>query len=443
MSLTSDVSEKREMVMQENEKKQSIGDALEFTYEVVKAIADAVMARGGGMQHLRRIVNEPALARQIADLIVPAGSEVERPLGENEYLVPVAYDMPRDRAKLESEFSKDGVSEMFYGNYEWQLHVSCIKIDQTPGERIMLVKHFRGSWSDSCGRNTTSEANIAEMDKLGYRPATHLEAYAFAKANPELQRQLQIVAPGSSVWSGGHRYVAVLRGDSRGRILTCDLSDREWDSGYRFLFVRQMIARLRRYLSVSPQKLIEVPKLIEQSQSGHPYRGAATNGNTLPPNHYRVHVTYAPLPSIKELGEGWDYRFASCFGDEDYSPPRIHASCVGMDRTPGERMFYVHDAGGNWESEERIAWGLVQRNAAAPNGYRPATHEETYEFAKAHPELVDFVGLGSFQIVGLGGNCNPVRHAFCIMQEGSRRSFVDEALDEGFGSETRVLFVSR
>jgi len=44
-------------------------------------------------------------------------------------------------------------------------------MDETPGDRIFLVKHFEYM--------TESEANIAEMDKLGYRPAIHLEAYEF------------------------------------------------------------------------------------------------------------------------------------------------------------------------------------------------------------------------------------------------------------------------
>jgi hypothetical protein len=118
------------------------------------------------------------MTQKIADFVsVPAGSEIERPLGENEYLVPVAYDMPRDKEVLESEFGS--ASELFYGNYEWQLHSSCAEIDQTPGNRVMLLKRF--------SHDTMSEAHIAEMDVLGYRPATHLELYAFAKVNPPKQ----------------------------------------------------------------------------------------------------------------------------------------------------------------------------------------------------------------------------------------------------------------
>jgi hypothetical protein len=220
--------------MRRSKRDQGIGDVVSnfgFAFELLKVIAHAVLAKGGTMQHLRRVVKESALQKQIADLIVPVGSEIERPLVDGEYRVPVSYSMPRDKATLESEFSKNGVSDLFTGNYEWQPHSSCAEIDQTPGERIMLVKYF--------GRETTSEANIAEMGKLGYRPATHLEAYAFAKANPELQRQFWIVALGSSTMDGADRYVAVLRSDSDGRVLGNDWFDLEWGSGHRFLFVRK------------------------------------------------------------------------------------------------------------------------------------------------------------------------------------------------------------
>ena len=158
-------------------------------------------------------------------------SEIERPLGEGEYLVQVDYTMPSDMKTLEAEFSKGGVSDLFYENYEWQPHSSCIDADQTPGNRVMLLKHF--------GRNSTSEEYIAEMNKLGYRPATHREAHAFAKANPNLQCQFWIMALGSSSVCGDNRCIAVLRSGSGGRLLDGYWFDGKWSSDDRFLFVRK------------------------------------------------------------------------------------------------------------------------------------------------------------------------------------------------------------
>ncbi len=201
-----------------------------FASEVFKVIAHAVMAQGGDMQHLRRIMNEPALQRQIADLLVPTGFAEERPLGRDEYLVPVGYDMPRDKEKLEAELSKDGVpvTLYLYDDCEWRLHSSCAEIDQAPGNRVMLLKDF--------GRSAMSEVIIAKMDKRGYRPATHLEACAFAKANPALQHRFSIVALGSSAAS----WVAKLSGDSKRRYFGLEWFGLQWwPSNTRFLFVRK------------------------------------------------------------------------------------------------------------------------------------------------------------------------------------------------------------
>ena len=155
----------------------------------------------------------------------------EQPLGEGEYRVFVDYTMPHDKETLEREFSEGGIWYRFIGSYEWQLHPSCAEIDQTPGERIMLVKHF--------DRETKSEQNIAEMNTLGYRPATHPEAYAFAKANPDLQRQLWIVALGSSAINCGDRFVMVLDGSSSRRVLGHSSFGSSWVASGRFLFVRK------------------------------------------------------------------------------------------------------------------------------------------------------------------------------------------------------------
>ncbi len=155
----------------------------------------------------------------------------------------------------------------------------------------------------------------------------------------------------------------------------------------------------------------------------------------LPADHYRVPVTYAPMPSMETLKKEWGEDNVSVIFDG--RPFTLHTSCVGMDRTPGERTFYVHDAGGDWESEERIAWGLKQRNVVAPNGYRPATPEETYEFAKAHPELVDFVGLGSLAVNGDN------RYVADVWQNDGQRVLGSYWLGGRWARGYRVLFVAK
>ena len=160
-------------------------------------------------------------------------STKDQPLGEGEYRVHVTYTMPNDKEMRECGFVKSGFSDLFTGDYEWHNHPTCAKIDQTPGQRIMLVKHF--------DHDTTSEQNIAEMDKLGYRPATHLEAYAFAKTNPELKGRFWIIALGSFAMIIRLRCISVLYDDDVGiSILGDRWFDNVWDRCiYSFLFVRQ------------------------------------------------------------------------------------------------------------------------------------------------------------------------------------------------------------
>ncbi|MFZ2804131.1 MAG: hypothetical protein WA001_02830 [Patescibacteria group bacterium] len=147
----------------------------------------------------------------------------------------VDYKLPTDLETLEAEFSKDGVAEELY-EISWKLDPSCAEIDQTPGNRVMLLKCFK--------RDTTPEENITEMGKLGFHPAIHLEAYAFAKANPDLQLQYEIVALGSyGLYIDGYTHLVVLDSDSGQRIFCTQWA--EYLYGYQgyselqFLFVRK------------------------------------------------------------------------------------------------------------------------------------------------------------------------------------------------------------
>lgn len=202
-----------------------------FVFEVFKAIAHAVLAKGGTMEHLRRLVKESQLQRQIADLIVPAGSVVTyQPHGEGEYRAFVSYAPLPSKAQLEAEFGKGNVSDIFDGR-PFEKLASCLNMDETPEVKDFLVKCF--------GRETQSEDNIAEMDALGYRPATHIEAYEFQKVYPELQHQFWIVALGSFAKFDGRRFVAVLNADGFRRIFGSYWFGRRWGARGRFLFVRK------------------------------------------------------------------------------------------------------------------------------------------------------------------------------------------------------------
>ena len=82
-------------------------------------------------------------------------------------------------------------------------------------------------------------------------------------------------------------------------------------------------------------------------RGGEHYRDSA-RVEALPPDHYRVTISYSPMPSMDELKKEWGKDNVSVIFDG--RPFSFHASCVGMDRVPGERVFYLHDAGGDWQS---------------------------------------------------------------------------------------------
>jgi hypothetical protein len=88
-------------------------------------------------------------------------------------------------------------------------------------------------------RNASVDAVLAEMDRLGLRPALYEELLGFAAQYPDEQRKYPIVALGSETRVGGFRSVACLWGDGPGRSLGLRWVDGDWHDYYRFLAVRK------------------------------------------------------------------------------------------------------------------------------------------------------------------------------------------------------------
>lgn len=153
------------------------------------------------------------------------------------YTVHVDYASLPSMTELEKQFSgKGSVSEIFDGRV-WENHESCQEIDETPGEREFLVKHF--------GVDMTSDAVIAWGQENGYRVATYKEAIEFDAKSPVKHRKFWIAALGSSVLQDDHRFVAGLNDGGLGHILVNRWfendwsSSNEWSDDYRFLLVRK------------------------------------------------------------------------------------------------------------------------------------------------------------------------------------------------------------
>lgn len=88
------------------------------------------------------------------------------------------------------------------------------------------------------GRAISSKNALAEMSKLGFRPATLEELLSFGAQNTEVQREFSVVALGSLCVLLGVRRVPCLYGDGSLRFLNLFWFDGGWHGDCRFLVVR-------------------------------------------------------------------------------------------------------------------------------------------------------------------------------------------------------------
>jgi len=191
----------------------------------------------------------------------------------------------------------------------------------------------------------------------------------------------------------------------------------------------------------------EQPKPVEQQPQGepqgaHPYRNAPTNGNTLPADHYRVHVNRGSLPSKATLKKQFSNDGVSDLFNGKHEWKK-HSSRMGASDVTAEEVVMVvkqftpeeiEEMGGP-ESENIIAWGLK-------NGLVSADEKETYAFG-INSETCDLqrkfwlVGLGSFAVRG-GRRC------VALLRSGSGGRFLGHGwFGSGWHASYRFLFVRK
>ena len=144
-------------------------------------------------------------------------------LPSNTYRVRVNYDLPVETAVTN-------------GKYNWSdgdltsKHFPTKRSGTTSLD--IEIKHFNGARS--------SENAIAELDKMGLRPAELHELLALGEQYPDLQKEFPVATLGS-VWRRllGDRHVAVLYGDGGRRGLGLGWFGAAWGAAYRFAAVRK------------------------------------------------------------------------------------------------------------------------------------------------------------------------------------------------------------
>lgn len=115
------------------------------------------------------------------------------------------------------------------GKYDWANHDITSEHFSTERKGIVEVFveliHFN--------RNISTDKALAELDKMGYRPAELQELLALGEKYPDLQREFPIIALGSD-WQNpfGGRQCACLVYHGSGRDLHLDRLVRDWERVY-------------------------------------------------------------------------------------------------------------------------------------------------------------------------------------------------------------------
>lgn len=203
-------------------------------FECFKALVEAVQDEGGSDVDLNRLLDKDH-ARTVARALLgtsDASTEVvasaSMAVATDPHLRVMVDGSPLPSlADLNTKYFD--WAPILFDDRKWTYHKSCQNLQ--PGERDFLVKYF--------GNAVTSDEVFAWAEVSSYRPATHLEAISFSGAHPGLQRNIWIVALGSSAMLDGYSCVAVLCGTSSGRALSAGLLGSSWGPVNRFLLVRK------------------------------------------------------------------------------------------------------------------------------------------------------------------------------------------------------------
>ena len=210
-------------------------------HKIFAALTRGILANGGSPDLLRLILDHGPVQDEIAQTIILA----ERPLHESEHWLRVPYGPLPSIALLRKQFGRIGlsglripsVSELFDGR-AWNRRPSCIGVDETPGQRIFGIHHFKEAVDEA-------EA-IRRMRKRRHRPVTHEELYWFQHGRPLLRTSYDIIALGTiSEKSDGIAYAAKLGASSfMGQDIGTSLGDVPIDSLFEpqrsgFLSIRE------------------------------------------------------------------------------------------------------------------------------------------------------------------------------------------------------------
>lgn len=197
------------------QQKSGFLSALGVMWEIWKALVNAVLDLGGSDDDLRRIQTDKELRRKLAELIVGATRKVFR--------LVVNYD-----ESVETLVKR--------GKYDWtndSITSKNFPTKRTGTSEVVVELVY-------LNRAVSTDEALAELDRMGFRPAELKELLVLGAEQPELQREFPIVALGS-VWQypDGDRRCAYLGRYADGRDLDLYWLGRDWYGHCRFAAVRK------------------------------------------------------------------------------------------------------------------------------------------------------------------------------------------------------------
>ncbi len=159
----------------------------------------------------------------VAGILPPDRETFRKLLG----LVAVAYQLIVD-------YTKSLATIIAEGKYDWvNENITEANFPNSASGTVSVIAeivHFN--------RAISSHSAVAELAKMGLRPATIWELLAFGAKYPDIQRSFWIVALGSSCKVDGKYYVGKLLSLGSKRRANLDRCGAGWDTHYRFLAVR-------------------------------------------------------------------------------------------------------------------------------------------------------------------------------------------------------------
>lgn len=202
-----------------------------LAFEILRVLINAILAVGGKIEHLKRLLNEPKLVEQIARLLVPIESAVAAITITVSDAIEVMVDYVHPVLKSLKEWFPGYLHPAFQNDIAFEAIEPYVAVERVAGKKKFVLVHL--------GRNVSNEEVLSELDRLGLRPAFYVELYAYSRANSTAGLEFPVVALGDTALVVGSRLVAYLdrRGDERALRLSWVVND--WRGHCRFLAVRK------------------------------------------------------------------------------------------------------------------------------------------------------------------------------------------------------------